>query len=140
MKKILFLAGFCLLIFYACFVDTSLPNVNGMWQLKTVQSGDGCVQTIDSVYYSFQRQTIFAYTLLFKDNDNIDKAHVLYGYAYFPEEGKMNIQLDKIYSEYQFDRLPWINMDVHFDIVKLNSKEMILFSESERKTYNFIKF
>lgn len=137
MKKILFLGGFCLLIFYAC-LDTSLPNVNGMWQLKTIQSEDGSVQLVDSAYYSFQRQTIFTYTLLYKDANNVEKAHVLYGYVYFPEERKMKIQLDKMYSEYQFEFFPWIEMEVNFDIVKINSKEMILFSEG--KTFNFIKF
>jgi hypothetical protein len=137
MKKFLYLGSLCFLIFYAC-LDTSLPNVNGMWQLKTIQSEDGNIQKIDTLYYSFQRQVIFSYTLLFHENNNY-AAHVLYGYVYFPEEGKMHIQMDRnTNDDDRIQLLPWKDYETYYDIVKLTSKEMVLFSEG--KTYNFIKF
>ena len=136
MNKYLLLIGFVILFFTAC-LDTNLPNVNGMWQLKHIESEDGNIQSVDTIYYSFQRQAVFSYTELYEGNPST--AQVLYGFVYFPEDKKIHIQMDKGYTEaHCISSLIWRGTNVTYDILKLNSKEMILFSEG--KTYKFIKF
>jgi hypothetical protein len=123
-------------------LDFDLPRVNGMWQLKTIQDENANVQVVDTIYYSFQRQAIFSYTIL---NGDISKPYstvVIHGYVDFPDQDKLHIQIDKLiapgYLAYLEDKILWNGMETDYDIVKLNSKEMILGQNG--KLYKFIKF
>jgi hypothetical protein len=110
-----------------------------MWQLKTIQSSNNEIQTVDTVYYSFQRQCIFSYTLLNGDTSKPNSTVVIYGFIDFPAENKLHIQIDKgMQYDYQISRLLWKGAEITYDIVKLNSKELIL--EEKGTRYNFINF
>ena len=136
-KKILFFFSI-VCSFYAC-VDNDIPNANGMWQLKTIEDKSGNKNSVDTIFYSFQRQVIFSYTLLTKNEIGQDFAEVIYGYADYPDSKTMRIKIDKSYDKpSKTELLLWKNSEVIYEIIKLNSKEMILGYEEER--YSFIKF
>ncbi|MDR0864699.1 MAG: lipocalin-like domain-containing protein [Candidatus Symbiothrix sp.] len=138
MKNYLF-GGILILAFLTACQDADLPKVNGMWQLKTIQEKDHTTQAVDTVYFSFQRQAIFSYTLLNGDTSKPNSTVIIYGYVDFPAENKMHIQLDKNnLNGYHTSRVLWKGEQVTYDILKLNSKELILGQEGTR--YHFIKF
>lgn len=139
MKKRL-LWGILLIPLLAACVDGNLPNVNGMWQLKTIQDENGNTQKVDTVFFSFQRQAIFSCTILNGDTTIFpDPTAIVYGYIDFPVKDKLHIQLDKMYEgQYYRELLLWEGMQTEFDIVRLSSKELILRQEERR--YNFVKF
>ncbi|GHT07314.1 hypothetical protein FACS189432_01280 [Bacteroidia bacterium] len=122
-------------LFLISCIDTDLPRVNGMWQLKSVSDENGGLQTVDTLYFSFQRQAIFSYTVM---NASGNSASVIYGYVDFPEDGILHIQLDKRYEEKPPSTWRWKDTSVTFYIEKINSKELILRQEGMK--YNFIKF
>jgi hypothetical protein len=114
-----------------------------MWQLKTIQDENKNVETIDTIYYSFQRQAIFSCTLLHEKENEAATATVIYGYIDFPDNNHLHIQLDKNQKGEKY-LLPWnwgeetpVSELIH-DIVKLDSKNMVL--SHNGKTYNFIKY
>jgi hypothetical protein len=107
-----------------------------MWQLKTIQDENKNIQKVDTIFYSFQRQAIFSYTILTGTSSDLP---VIYGYVDFPAKDKLHIQLDRMYEQTsEPDRMLWKGMQTEYDILKLTSKEMIL--EQEGKLFNFIKF
>lgn len=133
----------CLLLFYCPFfsscLDSDLPNVDGMWQLKTIQDENGNSRAVDTIFYSFQRQKIFSYTLLTKNAIDQDIARVFYGYVYFPAEDTLHIQLDKSYDRPDIhDLLLWKGSEAKYNIIKLSSKELIL--KQDQETYSLKKF
>jgi hypothetical protein len=141
MKQI-FLAVAIFLFFNACS-DGDRPEINGMWQLKTIQNVNKNSQTVDTIFYSFQRQAIFSYTILMEEEGRPATYSILYGYIDFPEEDQLHILLDKNYNG-NAKLLPWnwdvenVTNDVTYDIIKLDSKSLILFNNN--KTYHFIKY
>ena len=136
-KKILFFLGIVSLL-YAC-VDNDIPNPNGMWQLKTIEDEAGHKHSVDTIFYSFQRQLIFSYTLLTKNELGKEIAEVIYGYADYPDSKTMHIKVDKSYDRPgRTELLLWKDSEVIYEIIKLNSKEMILGYGEEK--YFFIKF
>jgi hypothetical protein len=140
MKKRL-LWGMILFPLLVSCLDVNLPNVNGMWQLKTIQDENGQTQKVDTVFFSFQRQAIFCCTILNGDTSNYAyPTLIVYGYIDFPVKDKLHIQLDKMYDEpllYQ-EVLLWEGIQTEYDIVRLSSKELIL--RQDEKRYNFVKF
>jgi hypothetical protein len=120
-------------------VDFDLPNINGMWQLKTIQDENAHVQAIDTIFYGFQRQAIFSYTLLHEKEKTAATAEVIYGYVEFPDSKQLHIQLDE--KENWKKNVLWLwegENNVIYDIVKLDSKKMVL--SRNNKTYNFVKY
>jgi hypothetical protein len=130
-------------VFQACS-DGDRPEINGMWQLKTIQEENQNAQTVDTVFYSFQRQSIFSYTLLYEQEGKASTTVVIYGYIDFPEQNRLHIQADKDSRYYENALLPWNwgkekpENDVTYDIIKLDSKKLVLFHDG--KTYHFIKY
>ncbi|MCL1937136.1 MAG: lipocalin-like domain-containing protein [Candidatus Azobacteroides sp.] len=139
MKKCLLL-GIILIPFLISCLDANLPNVNGMWQLKTIQDENGETQKVDTIFYSFQRQAIFSCTILNGDTSNYsDPTVIVYGYIDFPAKDKLHIQLDKMYENLPYQEMVlWKGMQTEYDIVRLSSKELIL--RQDEKKYNFVKF
>ena len=105
-----------------------------MWQLKSVSDENGGLQTVDTLYFGFQRQAIFSYTVM---NVSGNSASVIYGYVDFPENGKLHILLDKRYEKPP-STWRWKDTSVTFDIEKINTGELVL--KQEGMKYNFIKF
>jgi hypothetical protein len=136
MQKYGFFGCLLLLIFASC-LDPELPHINGMWQLKTITDSNNQISSVDTIYYSFQRQAIFSYTII-NNNSDAPQTTIIYGYIDFPDDDKLHILLDKSYQNKYDKLLLWKGIETAYDIVKLNSKDMIL--KQDDKTYHFIKF
>jgi len=136
MKKLRLLSIF-LICFLASCTNSHLPDVDGMWQLKTIEDAAGHVQTVDSVYYSFQKQRLFTYTQLSGGPMQFDPTLIVYGYVDFPANDRMFIHIDASGAGY-VSVLPWHSESVTYTILKLTSKEMVL--EDEGDIYRFINF
>ncbi|GHT42294.1 hypothetical protein FACS189437_10130 [Bacteroidia bacterium] len=138
MKKRWF-PGIFLFFFLVSCLDPDLPHINGMWQLKTIVDEKGNVQAVDTIYYSFQRQAVFSYTVLNANPANPDPTELFYGYIDFPAENKLHILIDEKYIwEASLALMLWHDRQTTYDILKLNSKELILGQDGTQ--YNFIKF
>ena len=136
MKKHTFFSSLLLCFLVSCIIR-DLPDVDGMWQLKTIENKTGDIQTIDTVYYNFQSQRLFAYTQLNTLPMQSDSTLIIYGHVCFPAKDRMFIQMDSS-QEGWFWMLPWQSQNISYFIRKLTSKEMIL--ENEGDIYRFIKF
>lgn len=128
---------FFLLVFVVSCVDRDIPNMNGMWQLKTIEGVDNSIRPVDTIYYSFQRQRIFSYTILKTNEIGHEEAWVAYGYVDYPDSERMRIVMDKAY-EGAISALLWKDMEVEYEILHLGSKKMVLGYQGER--YSFVKF
>lgn len=138
MKRLLFFCT-CLVLFLTACEDRDIPNMNGMWQLKTIEQADRTTIAIDTIYYSFQRQAIFSYTRLTTDNWGHESTYVLYGYVDYPSEDKMHILIDSRFDHPSYhDMLLWKGQEVEYNIISLSSKELILGYNDEK--YYFTKF
>ena len=128
-------------ILLGCFlvscINSVWPDVDGMWQLKTIEDKTGHIQTVDTIYYSFQAQRLFTFTQLNAGPMQFEPVFIMYGYVYFPDKDHMNIQLDPAHGML-FSLMPWDLENTTYSIRKLTSKEMIL--ENEGDIYRFIKF
>ena len=136
MKKHVLLSILLICFLVSC-IDWNLPNVDGMWQLKTIEDKTGHIQTVDTIYYSFQAQRLFTVTQLNVGPMQFEPILILYGYVDFPAKDRMFIDLDTSGVGW-FSLLPWRLNDVTYFIRKLTSKEMIL--ENVGDIYRFIKF
>jgi hypothetical protein len=136
MKKLLFLLSIILVFITACS-DGDMSDINGMWQLKTIEdAGNHTVQPVDTIFYAFQRQSIFSYTILYEDDNNPATALQIYGFIDFPDNDHLHIQLDKAYH-WRAPYVLWQDTAVIYDIVRLDSKSMIL--SQGGSIYNFKK-
>jgi len=115
-------------------------KLDGMWQLKTVQDAEGNVTPVDTVYYSFQREVIFSFTIL----QNPKQAIQLYGYVDMPSDNQVHVLMDKTFAGDNFERFlslsNWSSADIVFDIKKYNSSDLVLFDSEDGKTYTLKKF
>jgi hypothetical protein len=135
MKKLACWGILPLLLLVSC-LDPDLPHINGMWQLKSIANANGSIEPVDTVYYSFQRQAIFSYTITDGSGDPVNP---FFGYIDFPANDKVHIELDPQFEWVEFPpSLQWDGIHVTYNILKINSKELILGKEGVN--YNFIKF
>ncbi|MDH8702733.1 hypothetical protein M2138_002102 [Dysgonomonadaceae bacterium PH5-43] len=131
------LIGVCIIFSCICFNccdDKDLPDINGMWKLESVKQDDN-THFVDSVYYSFQRKTIFSYTLLNPKGSN-PASNIYYGYVTFPEDNKLFIKMDAMYNDLSL--YPYLKNNMNFEILRLSSRKMILKKDDE--IYNLIKY
>ena len=142
MKKNILLLGFYVIFFLSCSDEIS-TQINGQWQLKTIEE-EGVISPVDTVFYAFQRGAIFSFTIL-NPNSNIE-SFVSYGYVTFPAEDKMTISMDtswnengyfwNIHSEF-LKHSGWSGYDMMFNVKEINNKWLVI--ESENKTYTLKK-
>jgi len=125
----------CILV--SC-INRNWPDIDGIWQLKTIESKSSPVQTVDTIYYSFQAQRLFAFTQLNGSPMQFESTFILHGYVDFPAKDRILIHID-LSKEAYFSRLPWHSGNVSYFIQKLTRKEMILENEGG-DIYRFIKF
>jgi len=131
------LLSILLVVFFVSCINSDLPNVDGMWQLKTIEDKSGRIQTVDTIFYSFQSQHFFSFTQLNAGTTQFEPVFIMYGYVCFPDKDRMLIQLDPDHGGL-FPLMPWnLERTIYF-IRKLTSKEMVL--ENEGDIYRFIKF
>ena len=137
MNKHVLLSTLLLGFFISC-INSDWPDVDGMWQLKTIEDPNGHTQTVDTIYYSFQAQQLFAFTQLNAGQLQFEPTYIMYGYVDFPDKDHLHIFLDPAHVGL-FYLLPWHIEDVTYFIRKLTSKEMILENQGDT-IYRFIKF
>ena len=162
MKKIFYALIFSSLLITSCN-DTSLPIIDGMWQLKTFENVEG-KQSVDTIFYSFQYQQLFSVTILNADNiknwSPNDPTVVFYGYTLFSKENQLTLDLNKPGNLYEADNrdkgenyrkvdywqfIPWATPDKlksssDFTIQTHTSKRLVLKHNDTGDTYSFIKF
>ena len=131
------LLSILLLCFFVSCIDSNLPDVDGMWQLKTIEDKTGRIQMVDTIYYSFQAQRLFTFTQLNAGPMQFEHVFIMYGYVDFPAKDRMLIQLDPAHGLF-FPQMPWDLENTTYFIRKLTSKEMVL--DNEGDIYRFIKF
>ena len=137
MKTHGFLSILLICILVSC-INRDWPDVDGMWQLKTIEDKSGHIQTVDTIYYSFQAQRFFSFSQLNATPRQFESTFILYGYVEFPENDRMFIHMSPA-GEGFFSKLPWQSGSVSYFIRKLTCKEMVL--ENDRDDiYRFIKF
>jgi len=136
MKKHVLLSILLVCLLVSC-INSAWPDVDGMWQLKTIKDKTGRIQTVDTIYYSFQAQRMFTFSQLNALPMQFESTLIMYGYVDFPAKDCMVIQMDSS-GEGWFWKLPWQSKSITYVIQKLTCKEMIL--ESEGDIYRFIKF
>lgn len=127
----------CLLLasFISCNNDTP-HQLNGMWQLKSVANEDKTIVNVDSLFYSFQNERIFSFTILKNENH----AEVYYGYINFPTDNSIHIAIDKNYQKDEFlEYSGWNGFQETFSL-EINNKELTLVSETNQKIYYLRKF
>ncbi|MDR0543458.1 MAG: lipocalin-like domain-containing protein [Dysgonamonadaceae bacterium] len=135
--KNLVLSGLLIPFLLTSCLDADTPNVDGLWQLKTIQTADKTAP-VDTIYYSFMlKRYEFSYIILHDRSTEPDQASTRYGYVDFPTKTQMHILMDKNHGA--TSELLWSGMEVSYDIVKLSSREMILEDKAAVKYY-FIKF
>jgi len=128
--------------FYSCSDDTS-HQLNGQWQLKTIEYPDGNTSRVDTIYYSFQKQTVFAFTHLI----NPEAASLSYGYLDFPSDSEVCISMDtqkdnegnfiNIINDF-LEISGWNDYSQTFNIQKVNGSNLVLIHNDT--IYSFKRF
>ena len=119
----------------SCNDDTS-HQLNGMWQLKGVSNEDKNIVSVDSVFYGFQSERIFSFTILKSD----DESDIYYGYIDFPTDNTIHIAIDRNYQKEQFLKYSgWNGFSETFSLV-INNNEATLVSEANQKAYYLRRF
>ena len=127
MKKYFFLfIAFALLI--ACD-DIPKSDLIGKWQLKNIEK-NGVEYPVDTVWYNFQSESIFAVQVYFSRQDSVS---IIRGLR-TQEDNAISIML-----EAESGLSDWSGLNKSFTIDKVGRKDLILFSEEGHK-YSFIKF
>ena len=113
-----------------------------MWQLKTVEDVDGNVTQVDTVYYSFQREAVFSFTMLKNPKQALA---VIYGYVDMPSDNKVHVLIDHKSAgnddfRWFLSLSGWSSHDVVFDIKRYNNTDLVLFDSGDGKTYTLKKF
>jgi hypothetical protein len=122
---------------YACSDEIS-HKVEGYWKLQQVVSPDGDIQKVDTIFYGFQKQTAFSFTVLVSPDAMYQ--YYAYGYLYFPESNKIRIKMelnsDNLDAFLQYSG--WSSSDETF-LIDINGNKMRLVDSKER-TFYFIKY
>jgi hypothetical protein len=129
MKQLLF-AMFVPFLFFAACLDSDKPAINGMWQLKTIEDSTHTVQSVDTIFYAFQRQSIFSYTVLYRQ-----EGFSIYGFIDFPDNDHLHIQLDKNYY-LQAPNVLWKDTSIVYNIIRLDAKHLTLLQDGTFYYFN----
>lgn len=110
-------------------------NLEGKWQLKTVEAG-GAVQTVDTVWYNFQT-SLFEYQFYVPATGNYSTN---FGYKTLDGDTKLELELiiegDPATSFLRFT--DWTSPKRTFTIDKSTATRLVL--SGDGKTYTFHKF
>ncbi|MDR3252641.1 MAG: lipocalin-like domain-containing protein [Tannerella sp.] len=123
--------------------DRMPSQLEGKWQLKTVER-NGAVETVDTVWYNFQSQSIFGIQIY---NPQKDTYLLLYGFKSQTDKQLSIEMLNMAHTDLYDWPVDWANVKPEspngpqrsFTIVNLSAKRLLLSSE-EGYNYSFIKF
>jgi len=119
-----------ILLLIACDKETS-PLLVGKWQLKTVEK-NGEVSAIDTVWYNFQSESIFAFQIYESQYDR----YLLFEGLRTQKNNEISIEL---FNKWIVNHSDWSGVKRSFVIDRINKNHLILRSE-EGYLYSFIKF
>ena len=125
---------FVALICYSCSDEMS-HTINGYWQLNQVTYPNGRIELVDTVFYAFQKQTVFSFTTLI----NADSTCISYGYIDLQEENRIRILMDLNHSDPDFLALSgWTSTDETFSVdIQKNKMNMV---DSRERVLQFKRF
>ena len=132
-----------ILLFFSCS-GFKTYKLDGMWQLKTVEDNGGNEIKVDTVFYSFERETIFSFTTTTENSKSA--SHLFLGYMDMPSGDKVHVQLNDIFTgnteniNLFLSLSGWSSADITFDIKKYNSSNLVLFDNGTGKTFTLRKF
>jgi hypothetical protein len=89
MKKMFFLLLATMILFITCSDDIQ-HEMNSFWQLQEVIYPDGTVSMMDSIFYAFQREILFSFTVM---NDE-EISSISYGFIQYPASDYIIITMD----------------------------------------------
>ncbi|MDR3309709.1 MAG: lipocalin-like domain-containing protein [Tannerella sp.] len=118
-------------------------QLEGKWQLKTVER-NGRVEAVDTVWYNFQSQSIFALQIYRPQEDTYI---LLYGFKKQTDDILSVEMLNMAYTDLYDWPTDWANVKPEapngpqrsFSIIDLSARRLLLRSD-EGYNYSFIKF
>ena len=139
-KKILYIILSALLL--ASCDNYKNYRLDGMWQLKTVKDMNGNETQVDTVFYSFQRETVFSFTIL---ENSKSASYPFYGYMDMPSDNKIHVFMNGISIDPDRIKLflslsEWSSPDITFDIKSNSNSNLVLFDSENGKTFILKKF
>jgi len=143
MRKVLLYSMLSALILVSC-ENFKNYRLDGMWQLKTVEDVDGNINSIDTVFYGFQRECVFSYTSV-----PSLQFYPYYGYIDMPSDNIIHITMDRRWLhggnlDKFLNYADWGNADengrITFNIMKYDKSNLILSNSGNKKTFTFKKF
>lgn len=124
---------FSLFGFHACSDDEN-SNLEGRWQLNRIETSDGKVQDVDTIFYAFHKK-VFQYLKLTSDTETF------MGFGNYSVSGG-KIKVDLVWDSfrpYECDTcLGWNSLSRSFLVKKNTSSSLEL--ESEGETLYFKKY
>ena len=141
MKKNLLYSILSILLFASCD-NYKNYRLDGMWQLNTITDINGNEIYVDTVFYSFQRETAFSFTIT--ENSKF-VSYLFYGYMNMLSDNKVHILINNISIEHERIELflllsGWSSADIIFDIKNYNNTKLVLFDSGSGKTFTLKKF
>lgn len=118
----------------SCSDNPSL--MDGQWQLKTITLGED-VQSVDTVFYCFQNQSVFAFGIMLGEEDY----RLFYGYADYPSDNKVHVHIDWNYANEDFlNYSGWGSSDKVFNIKTVDRSYLVLTDPESQKVYTFNRY
>ena len=142
MKKSIFLLLVTIIVFISCS-DNIQHKMNGFWQLQEITHPDGTMFVMDSIFYAFQRETLFSFTVM----NDAESSSISYGFIQYPDPNHIIIAMDttglsqggmtNVDNDFLL-RSGWNDYRDTFNI-KLNGKNLYL-TDNYNKKYSFRKY
>ena len=120
--RLIYLLGFTFVfLFLVACNSNEEKRIEGKWQLRFYELDDGSIETVDSIFYNFQKESFSAICLL-----NNGQYETFFG-NYTLKGNKIAINLLTEYEGIVYNRFfGWSNWQREFTIAKLNSTTMQL--------------
>ena len=113
-----------------------------MWQLKTIKDSNGNETQVDTVFYSFQNEVVFSFTVTADNSKSV--SYPYYGYMDMPSVDKVHVLIDRISDTEHIESFlslsGWSSADIIFDIKDYTNKNLVLFDSESGNTFTLKKF
>ncbi len=132
MKNLLSIILFSLLIFCSC-EDDMQHKINGQWQLKTIEYNNGTTEKVDTIFYAFQKEAVFSFTLL----ENPNSTAISYGYLDFPSDNEIMITIDQNQMFPNFLEISrWESYEQIFQVDNVSSDQLVISDKEKKYIFN----
>jgi len=141
MKKKLLFGILSMLLLVSCDYYKN-HRLDGMWQLKTIKDSNGNETQVDTVFYSFQNEVVFSFTVTADNSKSV--SYPYYGYMDMPSVDKVHVLIDRISDTEHIESFlslsGWSSADIIFDIKDYTNKNLVLFDSESGNTFTLKKF